>query len=226
MMRKPWLALLSRTFTFELARRGRPQSASNMTTWINSQFPRPDFHRRVQWYYGLQDTGFPPGFPPRMNRHRISQNQELAASLFPVSGPLEDGHVSVDDLQERPRLIGALEPQVGVTVDPPEDQAQPGFEIERGLQVDQRVIDGGHVPPLAVHGVTDAGWPRAFAATAAPVVDVLVPAREGPGLGGQPGRLPGRTGLPRSATPRRPRRNRGRGSRAPGKCRSSAASHR
>ena len=35
-----WLALLSRTFTFELARRGRPQSASNMTTWINSQFPR------------------------------------------------------------------------------------------------------------------------------------------------------------------------------------------
>ncbi len=54
-----WLALLSRTFTFELARRGRPQSASNMTTWINSQFPRPDFHRQVQRHYGLQDTGFP-----------------------------------------------------------------------------------------------------------------------------------------------------------------------
>ena len=52
-----WLALLSRTFTFELARRGRPQSASNMTTWINSQFPRPDFHRQVQRHYGLQDTG-------------------------------------------------------------------------------------------------------------------------------------------------------------------------
>ena len=30
-----------------------------MTTWINSQFPRPDFHRRVQRHYGLQDTGFP-----------------------------------------------------------------------------------------------------------------------------------------------------------------------
>src|SRR5208282_2549741 len=39
-----------------LRRRGRPQSASNMTTWINSQFPRPDFHRRVQRHYGLQDT--------------------------------------------------------------------------------------------------------------------------------------------------------------------------
>ena len=43
-------------------RRGRPQSASNMTTWINSQFPRPDFHWRVQRHYGLQDTGFPTAF--------------------------------------------------------------------------------------------------------------------------------------------------------------------
>ena len=31
-----------------------------MTTWINSQFPRPDFHWQVQRHYGLQDTGFPP----------------------------------------------------------------------------------------------------------------------------------------------------------------------
>ena len=30
-----------------------------MTTWINSQFPRPDFHRQVQRHYGLQDTRFP-----------------------------------------------------------------------------------------------------------------------------------------------------------------------
>ena len=29
-----------------------------MTTWINSQFPRPDFHRRVQRHYGLQDTDY------------------------------------------------------------------------------------------------------------------------------------------------------------------------
>src|SRR5208337_3606179 len=26
----------------------------NMTTWVNSQFPRPDFHRQVQRHYGLQ----------------------------------------------------------------------------------------------------------------------------------------------------------------------------
>ena len=29
-----------------------------MTTWINSQFPRPDFHRQVQRHYGLQGTVF------------------------------------------------------------------------------------------------------------------------------------------------------------------------
>ena len=44
-----------------------------MTTWINSQFPRPDFHRQVQRHYGLQDTGFPEndesdtGFPPGLD---------------------------------------------------------------------------------------------------------------------------------------------------------------
>jgi hypothetical protein len=25
-----------------------------MTTWVNSQFPRPDFHRQVQRHYGLR----------------------------------------------------------------------------------------------------------------------------------------------------------------------------
>jgi hypothetical protein len=34
---------------------GHPRSASNMTTWVNSQFPRPDFHRQVQRHYGLQN---------------------------------------------------------------------------------------------------------------------------------------------------------------------------
>src|SRR5262245_17142151 len=28
-----------------------------MTTWVNSQFPRPDFHRQVQRHYGLQYRG-------------------------------------------------------------------------------------------------------------------------------------------------------------------------
>ena len=38
-----------------------------MTTWLNSQFSRPDFHRQVQRHYGLQDTGF-----PRKNGSRAS----------------------------------------------------------------------------------------------------------------------------------------------------------
>src|SRR5271166_5172898 len=102
-----WLALLSRTFTFELSLAGSPRAsveynyvgkqsipttglspasptalwaaeqgltprspcrlrssfrwpghpgpASNITTWVNSQFPRPDFHRQVQRHYGLQN---------------------------------------------------------------------------------------------------------------------------------------------------------------------------
>src|SRR5271165_1643755 len=50
-----------------LRRRGRPQSASNMTTWINSQFPRPDFHRQVQRHYGLQDTELSPTY--RLDLH-------------------------------------------------------------------------------------------------------------------------------------------------------------
>ena len=49
-----WLALLSRTFTFELSLAGHPGPASSMTTWVNNQFPRPDFHRQVLRHYGLQ----------------------------------------------------------------------------------------------------------------------------------------------------------------------------
>jgi len=33
---------------------GHPKPTSNMTTWVNSQFPQPDFHRQVQRHYGLQ----------------------------------------------------------------------------------------------------------------------------------------------------------------------------
>jgi hypothetical protein len=35
---------------------GRPESASDITTWVNSQFPRPDFHRQVRWPYGLHNS--------------------------------------------------------------------------------------------------------------------------------------------------------------------------
>ena len=38
---------------------GHPESASNMTTWVNSQFPRPDFLRQVQRHYGLQNDSRP-----------------------------------------------------------------------------------------------------------------------------------------------------------------------
>jgi K+-transporting ATPase ATPase C chain len=34
-----------------------------MTTWVNSQFPRPDFHRQVQRHYGLQGTNLGPANP-------------------------------------------------------------------------------------------------------------------------------------------------------------------
>src|SRR5271165_3663714 len=63
-----------------LRRRGRPQSASNMTTWINSQFPRPDFHRQVQRHYGLQDTGFPWVFDYRTNIHHTLKTKPLKRS--------------------------------------------------------------------------------------------------------------------------------------------------
>ena len=43
---------------------GHPESASNMTTWINSQFPRPDFHRQVQRHYGLHNK-----LRPKLPRH-------------------------------------------------------------------------------------------------------------------------------------------------------------
>src|SRR5271166_7066627 len=42
--------------TGHCANPGHPESASNMTTWVNSQFPRPDFHRQVHRHYGLQNS--------------------------------------------------------------------------------------------------------------------------------------------------------------------------
>ena len=43
---------------------GHPESASNMTTWVNSQFPRPDFHRQVHRHYGLHNK-----LRPKLPRH-------------------------------------------------------------------------------------------------------------------------------------------------------------
>ena len=51
-----------------------------MTTWINSQFPRPDFHRQVQRHYGLQDTGIPPE-EALLVRPRITGQQPIDLGL-------------------------------------------------------------------------------------------------------------------------------------------------
>ena len=52
-----WLALLSKdVYIRAFAGRVTPSQTSNMTTWVNSQFPRPDFHRQVQRHYGLRNS--------------------------------------------------------------------------------------------------------------------------------------------------------------------------
>ena len=53
---------------------GHPESASNMTTWVNSQFPRPDFHRQVQWQYGLQNDSRPLIGPARIIRKTAKED--------------------------------------------------------------------------------------------------------------------------------------------------------
>ena len=50
-----WLALLRGRLRSSFRWTGHPEPTSNMTTWVNSQFPRPDFHRQVQRHYGLRN---------------------------------------------------------------------------------------------------------------------------------------------------------------------------
>ena len=40
-----------------------------MTTWVNSQFPRPDFHRQVQRHYGLQNQY---SIPTQFAHHQVT----------------------------------------------------------------------------------------------------------------------------------------------------------
>src|SRR5208283_2010585 len=64
---KPWLILRPASWLTSLRGRlrssfrwpGHPEPASNITTWVNSQFPRLDFHRQVQRHYGLQNVESP-----------------------------------------------------------------------------------------------------------------------------------------------------------------------
>ena len=58
-----------------------------MTTWINSQFPRPDFHRQVQRHYGLQDTGFPSHDELPSREGRPAGSIELRVSPSPSEIP-------------------------------------------------------------------------------------------------------------------------------------------
>jgi hypothetical protein len=68
-----WLALLSRTFMFDFRWPGDPEPTSNITTWINSQFPRPDFHRQVRRHYGLRNQAGPtPWRAGRLDRQLTS----------------------------------------------------------------------------------------------------------------------------------------------------------
>ena len=47
-----------------------------MTTWVNSQFPRPDFHRQVQWHYGLQNDSRPLISVPRSLNGRTAAAED------------------------------------------------------------------------------------------------------------------------------------------------------
>ena len=58
---------------------GHPGSASNMTTWVNSQFPRPDFHRQVQRHYGLHPSLSSHMFVPASLGRRLRINLELVS---------------------------------------------------------------------------------------------------------------------------------------------------
>jgi hypothetical protein len=59
------LALLLRTFTFELSPSGSPREGVEYGYVGNSQLPRPDFHRQATRHYGLHPNGNaqPPGPP-------------------------------------------------------------------------------------------------------------------------------------------------------------------
>src|SRR5208282_1077942 len=57
-----------------------------MTTWVNSQFPRPDFHRQVQRHYGLQTQiltlSDPAGQRSRTQNPKGEEVVDLELGLF------------------------------------------------------------------------------------------------------------------------------------------------
>ena len=73
-----------------------------MTTWINSQFPRPDFHRQVQRHYGLQDTGFPLG------PIRYGQTPGSIGVLEAIDKPMPIGEASCRTYDENGLAVWTL----------------------------------------------------------------------------------------------------------------------
>ena len=61
-----------------------------MTTWVNSQFPRPDFHRQVQRHYGLQNSDFifdSPAVLANLRRHGKHPLPQFLGILDPLASP-------------------------------------------------------------------------------------------------------------------------------------------
>ena len=82
---------------------GHPRSASNMTTWVNSQFPRPDFHRQVQRHYGLRLS---------LPREPLEEVPAMAVATSPPIGVRREeqlhalGEVGARRLEDQVEVIG------------------------------------------------------------------------------------------------------------------------
>src|SRR5208282_2184885 len=100
-----------------------------MTTWVNSQFPRPDFHRQVQRHYGLQTQipslsdpkirGQEPKTPSKRAHNPLLKEAALTkpTAAQPSGGPVAGGSQ---------RLLAGLLRQVRVRRVPDGDRDQGG----------------------------------------------------------------------------------------------------
>jgi hypothetical protein len=77
-----------------------------MTTWINSQFPRPDFHRQVQRHYGLHNK-LRPKLPRLTSTLPICYGMAFWHSVDRKVGRY-GGDLKLPDA-DRSRIVAALE---------------------------------------------------------------------------------------------------------------------
>ena len=85
-----------------------------MTTWVNSQFPRPDFHRQLQRHYGLQKDSRPLFRPGLVFAEPATVHKELMSGMVPQPPPPDPPRgddVSRTDLS-RPSLLLSLLPHM------------------------------------------------------------------------------------------------------------------